>query len=155
MKQIVFNLMPLLMALPSLAIAPPDAQAQPDPSQSCPAAIAAAFHDIDAVAQVQIIRIHVADHDYTDAPEGRSEFYNIWIEGNGAETVMNSPVFLTDLATDIIDACPTLGFFEVGVYRTDWNRIFGIGHDGQVAEFECLELTGEPLEPDWGAHVCL
>lgn len=98
----------------------------------------------------------IQNHSYKSYPEGKHLEYVIGIRGSGSSDVLNSPLFLRDIADDIISQCKDIGLFSVGFDRSSIGRSYGIMYDGSVKQFRCIgdvyQKRSRPL--DWGETVC-
>lgn len=81
-------------------------------------------------------------------PNGRNRTatYTLKNSGQPGETpahLMRSPVLLTKLGTQIINACPDLSTVTFSVERSSWNETIGIFEDGRIRRFECANSSRE------------
>lgn len=123
---ILFNVLPLT------------AQSIDAESTECKNAIASVESQLetDNPLEVKFRQMEKLEY-YPDHPEGRPNGYGIGMSGNGAFSVMSSPVLLSSLSTKIVDSCNSISMVEFGVYQTGNVRTFGLMSNGEVEEFQC------------------
>lgn len=127
---------------------PLSAQGIETESEECKSAIASVKNQIETAPQsesmqnrqleVKFSEIQKVDY-YPNYPEGRPNGYTFGINPDVAlPSLMNSPVFLTNLATQVINSCDTISMVSFGTYQTNSGiRTFGLTSDGRVELFEC------------------
>jgi len=141
-----------LTALLGLTI-PVQAQemAAPPVTPSCNAALATAQKRIETGGEIEV-RVHRSDvsASYTDYPLNRPAEYTFAFQGTAELTIINSPKFMTALATDVVQACETVSLVTFTVAGTDYMHLLGLMPGGEVKAFDCLEITGNTEErPTW------
>ena len=95
---------------------------------------------------------------YSDYPVGRPYKLILSVNGEKAVNVMNSPVLLTSISTQIIENCDLIGAIDIGVHRTDYITTFGLMNEGSIQEFQCtFQNVKNPVRfpLSWGYMVCL
>jgi len=98
---------------------------------------------------------------YADHPEGRPNNYLVAMQGKAVGSVMNSPQLMKVIATDILNACETIGMVTFGQANSGWYQRVGIFRDGTIDFFKCAEDVG--IQPDprsngrlrWGLDYCI
>ena len=91
-------------------------------------------------------------HYYKNPPSNRHFSYSFALMGAGSKNVLNSPVFLNNITTNIISNCKDIGMVGFGIYATDTIYSFGLMNDGKVREFRCKRPFSS--EPPWGYVPC-
>ncbi|MEO0949407.1 MAG: hypothetical protein AAFY11_14940 [Cyanobacteria bacterium J06641_5] len=128
-------------------------------SRSCQTAIATSIQKLDRVANTSIEFSNLDRHGYRNYPDGRSHQIKFGISGVGINDILNSPVFLKEVATQIVSNCDDLGLVGFGKFQAErGGKFFGMMSTGNVREFECitkLDLTHNPTaELAWGSILC-
>ena len=118
----------------------------------------------DAITRAEIMlenakasaTVEKAKHYHKNPPNHRHFSYSLALMGPGTENVLNSPVFLKNITTNIISNCKDIGMVRFGIYATDHARSFGLMNDGNVRGFQCKESSGSnSQEFPWGTEHCL
>lgn len=103
------------------------------------------------------VTAEISDYDLSDGSDEylaeRSFEYSFSLSGPAAESVMNSPVLMRAISTDIIEQCPSTGAVTFVLSGTDWVEMFGLMNNGQVEAFQCLDPDVDRVP--WGWTVCL
>jgi hypothetical protein len=85
--------------------------------------------------------IYVATEDRAASlPEGRPKSVSVILDGN-VNATMRSPKLLTSIGTKIIQSCPDVSTFSIGVNRSGWGETVGIFEDGSIRLFTCTDET--------------
>ena len=120
-------------------------------SVECNAALQAAKNQIQKNRKVKIVKTIKYDisKSYRSYPKNRP-FSHIFGLTGAAEK------FLTTIATDIINKCPTLSMVEFNEYRTDHVESYGLllGNN-TIGIFKCIDWEVAPKKLDWGYIGCL
>lgn len=128
--------------------------AQSSSTQTCETAIAATRSQI---LQGRTLSLDGMSSDlsaeYDTYPGDRSQGYIFRLAGASAESVMNSPQFLTTLSNNIINGCGSVGAVSFNLSGTGLTRTFGLLESG-VAEFQCLPPGGSSRTRPWGYIYC-
>jgi hypothetical protein len=124
--------------------------------KSCETAIADATSRLENGREITVTT-DITDHSeiYPNHPSGRSLSVGIALDGNAADSVMLSPVFQKAIASEIINACGSVGAVMFGRLQTDWSLTYGIMSDGTVKAFECIDPDPDGNNPRWGQQVCV
>lgn len=145
-----------ILAIASPRMAPP-ALAQPVDlaATTCQGAKAEA---INAVTQGRNLTLRTQTYDlsnYADRPANRDEDFALIMEGPAAESILNSPRFMTTLATQIMAACSSVGTVTFAYDRSGWFATLGIFADGSIDFFECVEPGPNSTDVlPWGYRYC-
>ncbi|PSB33920.1 hypothetical protein [Stenomitos frigidus] len=127
----------------------------PPVTPSCKAALANAQKRLESGRQLKVgVTSNDVTQSYADYPRTRPTGYTFAFQGTAALTIINSPKFMTALATDVIHACDTVSMVTFAVDRSDNLVFLGLLPDGQVKTFECLEPTRTGKRPTWGQTFC-
>ena len=97
---------------------------------------------------------------YPDHPEGRSDNYMVSMQGKAVSSVMNSPLLMKTIASDVLNACDTIGMVTFGQANSGWFQRVGMFADGMIDFFKCAEDVG--INPGrgsegrlrWGLNYC-
>ena len=92
---------------------------------------------------------------YPNHPDGRPLIVEITLDGNAADSVMNSPVFQKAITSEIINSCGSVGGVSFGRRKTDWYLTFGLMPNGTIQSFECVDPNPEINGLTWGQQICL
>ena len=103
-------------------------------------------------ANASIFEVEKLRHHYKDHPKNLDFMYSFPIMGRGAGNVINSPVLLKSISTNIVANCKDIGMVRFGIYGTDDARSFGLLNNGKVQEFKCI--ASGAANPPWGSEHC-
>jgi hypothetical protein len=138
----------------SAFILPSQARSQ-ETTQSCEIALSNAKNRIEQERDITVeIDIKDSSEEYPDHPDGRPTIIWFEVEGNAAESVMESPVFQRAIASEIIKSCNYVGAVTFGRKWTGWISTVGLMRDGSIQNFECLEHDPRLGSPSWGQEWC-
>jgi hypothetical protein len=149
-------------------------RAEDSDADSCNASLASARRFLQGKTTVHTHVLELSQQ-YQDHPSVRSLGYTIVLNDeerssphrigppspawNKAAGVMKSPQLQKSVATQIIQACSTIGAvtFVLDVPRSSpWEVVFGIMPDGAIAEFQCVENPRRQSNGlDWGFIYCI
>lgn len=133
------------------------AQAQArKPSVECNAALQRAKKQIQKNRNVKVVYTGQENisQDYKSYPTNRPFSYQFGLRGPATESILNSDKFLTIIATDIINNCPSISMVAFGEYQTDHGGAYGLFKNNTVAAFECVD-PGTTIKLSWGQIVCI
>jgi len=102
------------------------------------------------VVDLQVSRLSVV---YEDYPQDTPIEITIVMEGSHVEYVLESPQFMSIVASQIMNRCSTVGLVSFGMNHTGWIVSYG-KVNGQLQEFECIE-PGIGFDPVWGEIKCV
>lgn len=106
-------------------------------------------------AQVADISASNLSEIYRGYPSGVELEVTVALDGRDADNIMNSPQFMTNISTQLIDGCQGVGLVKFNRYYTDWNESFGV-IDGTVSQFsQCVAPSGGRQYLEWGQRYCL
>lgn len=136
-----------------------------DGSSVCDAAVVSTIENIATGRDVGILlnALRLADF-YSAPPSTRPNGIKIAISGPAAASVIFSPQFLTQVATDLIRGCTSVGAVVFDTPSAGVERTFGYLPDRPrpssstavpVSEFACALAPREVETPDWGYQTCL
>jgi hypothetical protein len=138
------------------------AVSQTSAAQSCQSSVMAARERLEAVGNLEVAvrQRDVSTAAYPDYPNERPEEYIFAMKGSALQSVMRSPVLLTDLSTNIIQSCDAVSMVTFAQANSGWHLSFGIFPDDQIKAFECAESYG--INPGrgnsgrlrWGLFYC-
>jgi hypothetical protein len=138
-------------------------------SQKCTDAIKTGGNRLKGVPNLELVTGEVKytsgfvnSSDYPDRAAGRSQRYQFLITGSGVYDLFNSPKFMTDIATPIIQNCPTVSSVDFGRYRSGAAAIIGLFPNGEIKFFKCAEDFGihpgrssnNTRKIEWGMRFC-
>ena len=134
------------------------AQAQArKPSVECNAALQRAKKQIQKNRKVKVVytgQEDISQH-YKSYPTNRSFSYQFGLTGSATQSILNSQKFLTAIATDIINECPSISIIEFNEYRTDHVESYGLLGNNTIDIFKCIDWEVAPKKLDWGYVSCL
>jgi hypothetical protein len=168
---------PLLLATFQVAITvlcSTAVRAEDSDANSCNVALASAKRFLQGKTTVYTHVLELSNQ-YQGYPSGRSLGYIIVLNDgerssphrigppspawNKAAGVMKSPQLQKSVATQIIQACSTIGAvtFVLDVPRSSqWEVVFGIMPDGAIDEFQCVDNPRRHSNSlDWGFIYCI
>lgn len=138
----------------SATILPPQARSQ-ETIQSCEIALLNAKKRIEQRRDITVItNIKDGSELYPDHPNDRPTIIWLEVDGNGADSVMESPVFQKAIASQIIKSCNSVGAVTFIRYQTGWFSTVGLMRDGSIQNFECIDHDPEKGSPSWGQNWC-
>ena len=128
----------IILDVVTLSALPLQAQSIDTESTECRNAIASVESQLetDNPLEIKFSEMEKLEY-YPDHPEGRPNGYGMGMQGDGALSVIGSPVLLSSLSTKIVNSCNSISLLEFGVYQTGNVRTFGLMSDGEVREFQC------------------
>ncbi|MTJ19285.1 MULTISPECIES: hypothetical protein [unclassified Dolichospermum] len=136
------------------------AQAQAKkPSVECNAALQRAKKQIQKNRKVKVVytgQEDISQH-YKSYPTNRPFSYEFGLKGPATDSILNSDKFLTIIATDIINNCPSISRVEFGESNTDHVATYGLLSNNKVGWFKCIgeDDPGTTIKPMWGQVVCI
>lgn len=156
-------LLPALIHLPlwiilSLAPFSLSQPAQSKEPASCSAALQNVQAQLKAKTNLEIVSVTKRNvtETYPDHPKGRPDWYVFSLRGRQAENLLNSPRFMTTLASQIIRSCENTSLVMFGFANSGYTVLLGLMPDGSVQPFECLEPgRGSSNRPAWGKTICV
>jgi uncharacterized protein YgiM (DUF1202 family) len=129
------------------------------PRLSCDTAIAETENSIKAVVNTRIISRNQQPNGYTDGPTAnRPNSVNFILAGSGGENILASPVFMNQMATQLIENCPDTASVMFSVGETDNNYLnYGIMAERMVRPFQCKlgPNSDRAYNIKWGEQICL
>ena len=138
----------------STVIGPPQARSQ-ETTQSCEIALLHAKKRIEQGRDITVItNIKDGSELYSDHPDSRPKIIWLEVDGNAADSVMESPVLQKAIASQIIKSCNRVGAVTFIRYQTGWSSTVGLMRDGSIQNFECIEHDPEKGSPSWGQNWC-
>lgn len=125
--------------------------------QTCEAAIANGRERITTGRSVTIVSFNLVDNSqtYPDHPDNRPQIARIRLDGEAADSVMNSLVFQKAIASEIINFCSSVGAVNFQRNQTDWSSTFGLMPSGTIKHFDCVDPDPDRDKLSWGQQVCL
>ena len=130
----------MILPLALLNVLPIQARSIVVETEECVQAIASVENQLVTDRQLKIEMSEISDRNISGIPpKGRPHQYAFGISGKAVEAVMNSPVLLDNLATQIIDNCSSVSSISFGQWRTGWFWVFGLMPNGEVEMFSCPE----------------
>lgn len=92
---------------------------------------------------------------YPDAKTGRPVYATHYVyfitEEAGGENLMNSPVLMKSMATELFSQCGAAGSVIFGLRQSDRSEVFGKMTDGTIQKFDCAE---DSTNITWGEQPC-
>lgn len=138
----------------SALILPLQASSQ-ETTQSCEIALSDARNRIEQGRDITVIAtVTDGSERYPDHPDNRSTIIWLEVDGNAADSVMESLVFQKAIASQIIKSCNSVGAVTFIRYQTGWSSTVGLMRDGSIQNFECIEHDSEKGSPSWGQNWC-
>ena len=131
-------------------------------SDRCRIAIQKAKVSIEK-AKARIVSIRQFEQNtlgYNDYPENRNLGYDIALQNEirGTYIVLGSPVFMTNLATQIMSSCKTVSSVSFWEYQSSFSVDFALMKNGKVEEIKCVFYDSNigQKEPTviWGQRAC-
>jgi hypothetical protein len=152
----------VVTALLGSAIAPvAPAESTPDVTadevaNQCRADIAALIAEVETGrrARVTFWRVNDISDTYAGAPAPAP--FSLWIrvDGAAADSVMNSPQFMTRLSSDLIETCGPMSLVVFNRDHTGWTEEFA-QVDGDVVSLVCVGEDYNWVDPvPWGQRIC-
>jgi|LakMenEpi03Aug12_release.lakeMendotaPanAssembly.Ray.scaffolds.fasta_scaffold174890_3 hypothetical protein len=128
-------------------------------SVECNAALQRAKKQIQKNRKVKVVytgQEDISQH-YKSYPKNRPFSYQFGLRGPATETILNSDQFLTIIAKNIIDNCPSISRVEFGESNTDNVATYGLLSNSKVTWFKCIgeDDPGTTIKPRWGEVVCI
>jgi hypothetical protein len=145
-------LLSVVVGAPSLAQERPPLPAS---STACDANISMTKSRIQTIRGLTLVEsgLHLYRDLNTSRPPAFTHSFFFLMKGDGGKNLMNSPVLMGDLATDVLSGCAHIGDVVFGIHQTDWSAIYGKRENGEVFSFECVDAGGD-VTPAWGKFVC-
>ncbi|MBE9056566.1 hypothetical protein [Sphaerospermopsis sp. LEGE 08334] len=129
------------------------------PSVECNAALQAAKNQIQKNRKVKVVHTDQQNisQDYKSYPKNRPFSYGFGLRGPATGSILNSEKFLTIIAKDIIDNCPSISMVEFNASRTDHVESYGLLENNDVGLFKCIgeDDPRAKTKLHWGYVVCL
>jgi hypothetical protein len=128
------------------------------PRLSCNTAIAETERSLKAVADTRIVRRTRQPHARSDGPINRPNSFSLILEGSGGNNILASPVFMNQMATQLIENCPDTASVLFGLEDTDNNYInYGLMPERLVRPFQCKRGANSDRADTikWGEQICL
>ncbi|MBW4638186.1 MAG: hypothetical protein KME05_08120 [Gloeocapsa sp. UFS-A4-WI-NPMV-4B04] len=151
LRRLVVGVVTAGLALSTIEVQPAQSR------DSCQVAIAEAKYKIES-KNTRVVQFNKFDMSKeSESPEYPEKYpirVSMIIDGSGAESIMNSTVFLKALSHKIIMGCKPVSLVEFGMNHTDWSNTFGLLGENKIEEFECLDPGFNNRIP-WGYTVCL
>ena len=132
------------------------------PSVECNAALQRAKKQIQKNRKVKVVytsqgnisQYYKHDKNY---PKNRPLSYGFVLRGPATLSVLYSDKFLTRIAKDIIDNCPSISIVDFGQYGTDHIATYGLLENNDVGHFKCISVDDPRARKklDWGYVVCI
>jgi len=125
-------------------------------SQLCEVAIKNGRQRIEQGKRIIVMtRILDERENYPDHPQGRPLLVMISLDGQGADSVMKSPVFQKAIASEIIQSCSSVGAVRFARNQTDWYVTLGLMPNGTIQNFQCVDPDPSRNRLTWGQQVCV
>lgn len=123
--------------------------------QSCQSTVRTVENRLEEVGDLQV-EIHNGEVGYPDRPTDRPEGYVFAMTGSALESVMRSPVLLTELSANIIQSCDSVGMVTFGLANSGYVITFGLFPNGEVEPFRCVDRPDRRNIPRlrWGTYDC-
>jgi hypothetical protein len=143
----------------SAFILPPQARSQ-ETGKPCEVALLNAKKRIEQGRDITVITtitdgtLFDGSKRYPDHPDGRPTIIWLEVDGNAADSVMESLVFQKAIASEIIKSCNSVGAVTFIRYQTGWSSTVGLMRDGSIQNFECIDHDPEKGSPSWGQNWC-
>ncbi len=127
------------------------------PRLGCDRAIAETEKTLRAVANTQIRTRNQQPHGYPNGPAARPDSFSYILTGTGADNILASPVFMNQMATQLIENCSQIGLVSFSDSPTDGSYInYGSMPDRLVRPFQCkLGPNSDRGPAQWGESICL
>ncbi len=127
------------------------------PRLSCDGAIAETEKTIRDVANLQIRTRDQRPHGYPNGPTARPDGVSYILTGSGADNVLASPVFMNQMAAQLIENCPQIGLVSFSDSPTDSSYTsYGWMPGRLVRPFQCRLGPNSARGPvQWGERICL
>lgn len=127
------------------------------PRLSCDEAIAATEKTIRDVANLQIRTRDQRPHSFPNGPTDRPDSVSYILTGSGADNVLASPVFMNQMAAQLIENCPQIALVSFSDSPTDSGyATYGWMPGRLVRPFQCRLGPNSDRGPvQWGARICL
>jgi|688.fasta_scaffold62236_5 hypothetical protein len=128
-------------------------------SVECNAALQDAKNKIQKNRKVKIvktIKLDISQH-YRSYPSNRLFSHIFGLTGAATGSILSSEKFLTTIAKDIINKCPSISMVEFNEYETDHVESYGLLENNDVGLFKCLDMDDlrARTKLHWGYVVCL
>jgi len=99
---------------------------------------------------------------YNDYPENRNLGYDIVLQNerraDGTIRILESPVFMNNLTTQIVSSCETVSSVSFWEYQSSFSVDFALMKNGKVEEIKCVFYDSRigQKEPTviWGQRAC-
>ena len=128
-------------------------------SVECNAALQAAKNQIQKNRKVKIIKTIKYDisKSYKSYPKNRPVSHIFGLTGAATGSILSSEKFLTTIAKDIINKCPSISMVKFNEYETDHVESYGLLENNDVGLFKCLDMDDPRAitKLHWGYVVCL
>ena len=126
-------------------------------SVECNAALQRAKKQIQKNRKVKVVYTGQEDisQDYKSYPKNRPFSHLFGLTGSATQSILSSEKFLTAIATDIINKCPSISMVEFNEYRTDHVESYGLLGNNTIGIFKCIDWEVAPKKLDWGYIGCL
>jgi hypothetical protein len=125
----------------------------------CNAALQKAKKQLQKNRKVNVVYTGQEDisQDYKNYPTNRPFSYQFGLTGPATESILNSDKFLTIIAKNIIDNCPSISMVEFGEHHTDHVATYGLLSNNKVGWFKCIGENdpGTTIKTMWGQVVCI
>jgi hypothetical protein len=128
------------------------------PRLSCDTAIAETESSLKRVENTRIVRRTQQPISRSDGPANRPNHMSFVLEGSGGNNILASPVFMNQMATQIIENCPDTASVLFGLEDTDNNYInYGLMPERLVRPFQCKQgaNSDRTYTIKWGEQICL
>ena len=128
-------------------------------SVECNAALQDAKNKIQKNRKVKIvktIKLDISQH-YRSYPSNRLFSHIFGLTGAATGSILSSEKFLTTIAKDIINKCPSISMVKFNEYETDHVESYGLLENNDVGLFKCLDMDDPRAitKLHWGYVVCL
>lgn len=127
------------------------------PRLGCDRAIAETEKTIRAVANTQIRTRDQRPHGYANGPAARPDSFSYILTGTGADNILASPVFMNQMAAQLIENCSQIGLVSFSDGPTDGSYVnYGWMPERLVRPFHCkLGPNSDRSAVQWGERICL
>jgi hypothetical protein len=122
-------------------------------SSQCRTAINQTINNIERGRRVNISNLdfYFNNDFFISAPTNSPYIVLFPMKGVATDSIMNSPVFLTNLSSQLLTQCNSLSAVGFGQDDTDWNYLFG-RINNRVRQFQCTDQIRSDL--NWGEWNC-
>jgi hypothetical protein len=137
-----------------LQVSPPaKSQREQEVQLECQSAVQEAIQTLERGRDLTVIKVNSSDvsRRYITYPTDSTLGLHLFLRGSAVEHVLRSPVFMSNISTQMMNQCGPLSLVAFHQDQSDWFVTFG-WMDGRAVKFDCLdEYTGQTY---WGETFC-